>query len=483
MKPVAIVGGGITGLSAAFRLQEQNIPCVVYEASAHAGGVIRTFREGGYLAEAGPNAITEMSRKIPDLVNDAGLACERIYSNPAAHGNLLLHQGRLVPAPTSILKFISTPLFTARGKLRACMEPFIAINRSHDEESLASFVSRRLGPEFLEAVINPFVAGIYAGDPALLSVRHGFPKLHAAEQLYGSLFRAQIFGARARQRSGEIPKTEAKKFSFDHGLQVLPERLKQKLGGAVQLQTPVLAIQEIGGEWNVHLSGSPIDSGHLGHQNHPAHLHSAVLLALPAHKMANISFQAPGTPVDALAPMGEIIHPPVASIVLGFRRSDVRHSLAGFGFLVPESEKRRILGAIFSSSIFSGRAPSGHVTITTYIGGCRNPDLALQPTRQVIDAVLGDLREILGITGSPTFEHCSVVPQAIPQYNIGYMRYKQTMELLEADHPGLFFAGTCKDGISLGNSITSGHDVARRIRACLTRLTPLADRVAANAAP
>ena len=466
MKPVAIVGAGITGLSAAFRLRKQNIPCVVYEASGHAGGVIGTFREDGYLAEAGPNAITEISRKISSLVTDAGLAGHRIYSNPAAHGNFLLHRGRLVPAPSSILKFITTPLFTARGKLRVCLEPFIAANRSRDEESLACFVSRRLGPEFLEAVINPFVAGIYAGDPSLLSVRHGFPKLHSAEQLYGSLFRAKIFGARARQRSGEIPKTEAKKFSFDNGLEVLPERLKEKLGGALQLQTSVLGIEDLGGEWSVRLASGLRE------------IHSAVLLAVPAHKLANISFHAANTAANALTPLGGIIHPPVASIVLGFRREDVRHSLAGFGFLVPASEKRRILGSIFSSSIFAGRAPSGHVTITTYIGGCRNPDLALQPPRQLVAAAVGDLSDILGITGSPTFEHCTVVPQAIAQYNIGYDRFKQTMEKLETNHPGLFLAGTCKDGISVGNSIISGHDVARRIRARLTRLPDFTATVA-----
>jgi len=141
---------------------------------------------------------------------------------------------------------------------------------------------------------------------------------------------------------------------------------------------------------------------------------------------------------------------------------------------VPASEKKRILGALFSSSVFSGRAPAGHVTITAYIGGCRNPDLALQTPRQLAAAAVGDLTEILGITGAPTFEHCSVVPQAIPQYNIGFDRYKQTMEKLESAHPGLFFAGTCKDGISLGDSIISGHDVARRIKAYFTRQSQLA---------
>jgi oxygen-dependent protoporphyrinogen oxidase len=395
-------------------------------------------------------------------VSDADLMRNRLYSNAAASANFLLHRGRLVPAPTSILKFITTPVFTARGKLRVCIEPFIGADRSREEENLAHFVSRRLGTEFLDAVIDPFVAGIYAGDPALLSVRHGFPKLHAGERFHGSLFRAQVFGAGARRRSGEISKTDAKKFSFDHGLQVLPDRLKEKLGGAVQFNTPVLAVHDLGGEWRVEFPGG------LNHLSHSSQLHSAVLLATPAHRLANISFLAPNASGNALAPLGEIVHPPVASVVLGFRRSDVRHSLEGFGFLVPASEKRSILGAIFSSSIFCGRAPSGHVTITAYIGGCRNPDLALQSPGKVIATALSDLRDVLGITGSPTFQHYSIVPHAIPQYNVGYARYKETMDRLESAHSGLYFAGTCKDGISLGNSLIAGHDITRRIRARLS---------------
>ena len=199
--------------------------------------------------------------------------------------------------------------------------------------------------------------------------------------------------------------------------------------------------------------------------------HSAVLLALPAHRLGSLTFISRKSSFNELAPLGEIIHPPVASVVLGFRREDVRHPLAGFGFLVPALEKRRILGCIFSSSVFSGRAPAGHVAITAYIGGCRNPDLALQAPTQIIATATEELKDILGISGSTTFEHFSVVPQAIPQYNIGYGRHKERMERLEAEHPGLFFAGTCKDGISLGNSITSGNDVARRIRACVTQMS------------
>ena len=340
MKPVAIVGAGITGLTAAFRLAEKNVPCVVYEASGQTGGVIRTFREDGYLAESGPNVLTETSGTISALVSDSGLLRHRIYANPSASANFLLHRGRLTPAPMSVLKFLTTPLFSPLGKLRVCMEPFIRANRSVEDETLAHFVSRRLGPQFLESVINPFVAGIYAGDPSLLSVRHAFPKLFAAEQFYGSLVRAQIFGAGARKRSGEIPKTEARKFSFDQGLQVLPDKLRERLGTAVQLRTPVSGVQDLGGEWSVHLPGQA------------PRFHSAVLLALPAHRLGNLSFISRETSRNAFARLGEIIHPPVASVVLGFRREDVRHPLAGFGFLVPASEKRRILGAIFSQKLF-----------------------------------------------------------------------------------------------------------------------------------
>jgi oxygen-dependent protoporphyrinogen oxidase len=454
MKRVVIVGGGITGLTTAFCLKQRDIPVRLFEAADRVGGVIQSVRRDGYLAEFGPNSILETSPVISGLVRDLGLESRRVYSDPSAEKRYVVRDKKPVVIPNSAGGFLTTPLFSLPAKLRVLAEPFIGRAPDGVEESVAQFVQRRLGREFLDYAIDPLVAGIYAGSPQLLSVSQAFPKLHALEQHYRSLFLGQILGARARKRSGEVSKQDAKKFSFDNGLQVLIDGLQARLEGNIQTGAPIRCLRRMEEGWLIEMEhGGPVECG-------------AVLLALPSHKIASLDIIT--TPAIEVASLAEVYYPPVASVVLGFRRADVAHPLDGFGMLIPEKEGFNILGALFSSSLFPHRAPEGEVTITSYIGGARQPLLPLGTPEVLTEIAVKDLGTILGVRGRPTFQHVAVYRQAIPQYNLGFGRFRALMNHMEAKAPGLFVAGHARDGVSLGDSIVSGHKAAGRIETFLS---------------
>jgi protoporphyrinogen/coproporphyrinogen III oxidase len=457
MKPVAIIGGGITGLTAAFYLKEHNIPVRLFEASKRVGGVIQSVRRDGYLAEFGPNCVLETSRIVSNLVRDVGLESRRVYSNPAAEKRYVVRDKKPVALPTSAASFLTTPLFSLPAKVRLLAEPFIRRAPDGVEESIAQFAQRRLGQEFLDYAIDPLVAGVYAGNPRELSVSQAFPKLLALEQRYHSLFLGQILGAHTRKRSGQVSKQNAKRFSFDDGLQVLVDALQASLEGEIETFAPMRCL------W-------PTEEGWLvkAEQNDwkPAVECSAVVLALPSHKIAALDIRT--TPALNVASLAEVSYPPVASVVLGFRRADVAHPLDGFGMLIPRKEGFHILGALFSSSLFPHRAPAGEVAITCYIGGARNPLLPFIPPKALTEITLKDLETILGVRGQPTFQHVTVYRQAMPQYNLGFGKFRSLMSDMEVQAPGLFVAGQARDGISLSDSIISGHNVAGRIEAYLS---------------
>jgi oxygen-dependent protoporphyrinogen oxidase len=376
-----------------------------------------------------------------------------MYSSPTASNRFLVRNGKPVALPSSILGFLHTPLFSKRAKLRLLAEPFIGRAAAESEESVEEFVLRRLGREFLDYAINPLVGGVYAGDPAKLSVKEAFPKLHALEHTYGSLIKGQILGARARKKRAEVSKQNAAKLSFDEGLQVLTDELRARLGPNVELNSPVTSLRRNSGGWVVNVGqGVPEPSGPF----------DAVLFAGTAHGLSKLRILAPGAP--ELSSLSEIYYPPVASVVLGFRREDVAHPLNGFGMLIPQVEKCQTLGAIFSSTLFPNRAPIGQVLLTCYLGGARNPEHAQKDPDTLTTLALSDLRRLLGVTGEPTFVHQFVFAKAIPQYEVGYGWFKKRMTEAEASCPGLFLAGHFRDGISLGDSLVSGHDVAGRIQ-------------------
>ncbi len=448
---ILVVGAGISGLTAAYDLQQRGFVVEVLEAAPRAGGVIATVRRDGALYERGPNSTLDTSPQIGELLAELGIGDERANAGSVASIRYIVRDGVLQPLPTSPGKFFTTAAFSLKAKLRLLREPFIGRGAAGSEESIAAFVRRRLGGEFLDYAIDPFVAGIYAGDPERISVAAAFPRLLALEQKYGGLIKGQILGARERRKSGEVAKNSAGSFSFRDGMQTLTDALAGKLA---RISTGV-EVRGIGRRDD----GSFTVSGRQGGQ--PLERHAqAVIVAAPAPAAAAM--------IDALAPeaaraLAAIGYAPIAIAASAYRRADVTHSLAGFGFLVPKVEHRAILGGLFSSSMFEGRAPPGAVLLTTFAGGRRNPDM-MQLSDEALGAALrAEHADLLGVRALPLWEELVRWPQAIPQYDLGHLDLMRTVEAAEAALPGLWFCANYRGGVSVGDRIVRGRETGELV--------------------
>lgn len=449
---IGIIGGGITGLTLAYYLEKAGLQPVVYEKGTEAGGVMRSRREDGWLAEHGPNTVMARTTKIHDLVREVGLGDDMIYANPEASKRFIVRGGHPRALPTGLGSFLGTGLFSWKAKLRLLKEPFIPPWDNQSEESLAHFVERRLGREFLDYAINPFVAGVYAGSPQQLSVKHAFAKLYELEQKYGSLIKGQFKGAKERKQREDVPKTEARLFSFREGLQQLPKALASKLGQRIHFGATVERVERAGNQWLI--------EGHRGAETFRDSF-DAVVYTGPSHRIDTLDLQLEHA--RELKALKQIYYPPVSVLTLGFDREKVRHPLDGFGALVPEVEPFRILGTLFSSTLFPGRAPKGHVSLTSFVGGARRPELARKPEEEVRELVLQDLQKLLGVSGTPAWSFYSHWPRAIPQYEIGYGVFKDIMDRVEAQNRGFFFAGNYRGGISVSDCLMFARELADRI--------------------
>ncbi|MBK6472431.1 MAG: protoporphyrinogen oxidase [Betaproteobacteria bacterium] len=442
---VVVVGAGISGLVTAHRLKCAGWQVQVLDANAQPGGVIGSIAHQGCLYERGPNSALDTTPLIGELVDALGLRAQWRQASDSSNKRYVLRGGVLMALPTSPGAFFSTPLFSTSAKLALLREPFVPRCPAGAEESIAAFVRRRLGSEFLDYAIDPFVAGIYAGDPEQISVPAAFPKLHALEQRWGSLIKGQILGARERRKLKEEAKNTAKSFSFAGGMQVLTDALAAAVG-PVALGTRVTRLErDAQGVFTLHAETA----------GQPTRWRArAVVLATPTDTAANLLREHVGDAADAL---DAIAYAPVATVATAYPRAGIAHALDGFGCLVPRCEGRKVLGILFSSSMFEGRAGPGTALLTTFVGGLRQPQLPGLPEDEIGALVQAEHQALLGASQAPIFQHVTRWPRAIPQYTLGHLGRVARAEAAGQVLPGLFFCANWKGGVSVGDCIKNGH--------------------------
>ncbi|MFO8098546.1 MAG: protoporphyrinogen oxidase [Salinibacter sp.] len=447
MATVGIIGSGISGLTAAYRLHQAEHQVTVWEATDRPGGVIQSTRTGGFLVEHGPNSLRVSTTALGTLITDLGLSDAVVEADQDAATRYVVRDGHPVALPMSPLDFLTTDLFSGRAKARLLGEPFVSRSVA-DEESIASFVERRLGREVLDYAVAPFVGGVFAGRPEALSVQHAFGRLAELEAEYGSILWGGLRSA--LQGSTDERPGPSGLFSFRNGLETLPNVLADALGDTIVYDAPVTGLTQTNTAWSVR---------HKGDQTSPQQF-DALVCTVPLHHFDALALH---TSVDC-TPLAAVDYPPVRVVALGYRREAVNHPLDGFGMLVPPVEDDfDILGTLFSSTLFPNRAPDGHVLLTTFVGGARDPALGRAPEPHVQQLVERDLGRLLGISGDPAFQRHIYWPDAIPQYELGYGAVKETLTALEEAHSGLFFAGNYRQGVSVGDAVASGANAAARV--------------------
>jgi len=459
-QPIVVIGAGISGLATAWFLQRANHNVLLLEKNKYPGGTMQSISQEGYVIDLGPNSALETTPLFDTILTELGIKSQQVYANRNSSKRYILRNGKLHPLPMTPQAVLATRLWSFRGKLRLLGELFAG--RADHEESIAEFVNRRLGQEFLDYAIDPFVAGVYAGNPEQLSVRVAFPKLYALEEKYGGLIKGTIKGARERKRRAEKAKATAQMFSFIQGMNTFPAAIAEALGKRVKYNSSVIAVspsrrRRRNKTWNV------VYESRNAKESVEA---SAVIIAAPAYATSSIIREIDPACADALS---RIYYPPVAMVFTGFPLRQIRQQLDGFGYLVPSKESRSILGTIWSSAIFPNRAPEGYAAFTTFVGGSRQPEMVELADDQLLDHVISDLRSIMNIQGDPSFTLIQRWEKAIPQYNLGYGEILKQLDLFEQNHKGLFFCSNYRGGIAVGDCLISAEKTAQKVEEHLTR--------------
>ncbi len=452
MIDVVIIGAGISGLSTAYNLKKAGKNILLLESSDLAGGVIQTNDIEGFLIERGPNSLRG-THEFLELVDELNLSDQLVTADPKAPAYVYCDQLlQAVPmSPTALLK---TKLLSTSAKFRLLKEPFIKACADKTEESLASFVRRRLGQEILENLVGPFVSGVYAGNPENLSVQAAFPRLAEFEKS-GSIVKGAIKAARAAKAKNDKPQRSLRPYrlcSFTKGLQTLTDALVQSIRNILQLNARVISIA----------------------QNQPYHFQiiyeragqtetveaKSLIIATPAYAAVKLLTEC-APQISVL--LAEIPYTSLVAVPLAYRVEQVERALDGFGFLAPRQSGLRTLGSIWNSSLFQNRAPHGWVVVNNFIGGETDRAAINLSDEELRNIVHADLQKVLGISGEPKELPITRWHQAIPQYNLGHANRVATIEAALRNHAGLILASNYLHGVALGDCIKRGKEIGKEI--------------------
>jgi oxygen-dependent protoporphyrinogen oxidase len=445
---VAVVGGGVTGLCAAFYLEKAYGPDAVLllEASDYIGGQTRTDRADGYSVDWGPNGFLDREPLTLKWAEDLGVADRLVRANDNAAHRFVLKNGRMmevVPPPG----FLLSPLLSLKGRARLCCEPLIPQKKDDEPESIWHFAARRIGPEAADTLVMPMVTGIFGGDAKRLSLEHCFPRMFNMERQYGSLLKALLAKKREKQKvsaagpSGTLT-------SFPEGVGFLAHSVAARLGDRAWTNARVTGISRENGGYRIEtLDGRTVRA-------------EQVVVATPAYVAAEA---VAAMDADLTRALGGIAYADIAVVCSGYSRERVGHDMNGFGFLVPPKEGMRTLGCIWTSSIFPNQAPEGTVLLRSMYGGFNDPAAAALSDAELLDYLRREVHPLLGIKTDPEFLRIFRHPRGIPQYLLGHGDLLRAIEAGEDRYPGLVFAGNAYRGVGLNDCVVSAHRAVDRL--------------------
>ncbi len=461
MKRIVIVGGGISGLCTAYYLVRELLKSgeaaeiVLFEAEKVPGGKMRTIREDGFHMEWGPNGFLTNKPHSLELVKELGAEARLARSSDFARKRFIFSGGTMHRLPETPPAFIRSRLLTLRGKIRIAGELFAPGPPVGIDESLGDFARRRLGTEALEKLIDPMVTGIYAGDPDQMSLRSCFPLIYDLERKYGGLVKGMISLQRERRKTGEKREMSAGPggvlMSFDHGVQTLTDILAGRLSDGLHLGVKVVRIIRREGKIVLSLE----ENGRRGEIDT-----DVVVLATPAYAAAEML-----GPLDSSlrADLSSIPYSPISVVALGYDKATLGNPLDGFGFLIPRGERRKILGALWDSSVFPNRAPEGKALIRAMVGGVRGPELAALPPADLIELVRSELSVTMGVMAEPVLSRIFFHDRGIPQYLVGHGKTLRRIEERLAANPGIHLNSNAYRGIALNDCVLQSRLTAERI--------------------